>query len=35
VINAMVDALAGLGISSIDMPATPQHVWRAIQAAPR
>jgi carbon-monoxide dehydrogenase large subunit len=35
VINALVDALAGRGIASIDMPATPQHVWRAIQAAPR
>ena len=33
VINAIVDALAPLGVKSIDMPATPERVWRAIQAA--
>ena len=33
VINALVDALAPLGIRHIDMPATPEKVWRAIQAA--
>ena len=33
VINAVVDALAPLGIKTIDMPATPERVWRAIQAA--
>jgi carbon-monoxide dehydrogenase large subunit len=33
VMNAVVDALAPLGIRHIDMPATPQKVWRAIQAA--
>ncbi|MGO9785272.1 MAG: xanthine dehydrogenase family protein molybdopterin-binding subunit [Stellaceae bacterium] len=33
VINAMVDALAELGVGSIDMPATPQNVWRAINQA--
>ncbi len=33
VINAMVDALAELGVGSIDMPATPQSVWRAIRQA--
>ena len=32
-INAIVDALAPLGIEHIDMPATPERVWRAIQAA--
>ena len=32
-INAIVDALAELGIDHIDMPATPEVVWRAIQAA--
>jgi carbon-monoxide dehydrogenase large subunit len=32
-INAVVDALAPLGISHIDMPATPQRVWEAIRAA--
>jgi carbon-monoxide dehydrogenase large subunit len=33
VINAIVDALAPLGIWHIEMPATPERVWRAIQAA--
>ena len=33
IINAIVDALAPLGIDHIDMPATPERVWRAIQAA--
>jgi len=31
--NAVVDALAHLGIRHIDMPASPQRVWQAIQAA--
>jgi carbon-monoxide dehydrogenase large subunit len=31
VINAIVDALAGLGVRDIAMPATPERVWRAIQ----
>jgi carbon-monoxide dehydrogenase large subunit len=36
VINAVVDALhRGYGIKHIDMPATPQRVWRTIQAAQR
>jgi len=33
VINAVVDALAPLGITHIDMPASPQRLWRAIRAA--
>jgi len=33
VINAIIDALGPLGVSHIDMPATPQRVWQAIQAA--
>jgi len=33
VINALVDALAPLGIDHIDMPATPHKIWVAIQAA--
>ncbi len=33
VINALVDALAPLGVTHIDMPATPESVWRAISAA--
>lgn len=33
VINAVVDALAEFGIRHVDMPATPQKLWRLIQAA--
>jgi carbon-monoxide dehydrogenase large subunit len=33
VINAVLDALADLGVRDIDMPATPERVWRAIQQA--
>jgi carbon-monoxide dehydrogenase large subunit len=33
VINAIVDALAPLGIATVDMPATPEVLWRSIQAA--
>jgi aerobic carbon-monoxide dehydrogenase large subunit len=33
VMNALVDALAEFGIRHIDMPATPERVWRAIQQA--
>ncbi|OWJ68924.1 xanthine dehydrogenase family protein molybdopterin-binding subunit [Inquilinus limosus] len=32
VMNAVVDALSGLGIRHIDMPATPLAVWQAIAA---
>jgi carbon-monoxide dehydrogenase large subunit len=35
IINAVVDALAPLGIDHIDMPATPERIWRAIRAAYR
>ena len=35
IMNAVVDALSPLGIAHIDMPATPEKVWRAIQAARR
>jgi len=30
VINAVVDALAEFGVTHIEMPATPERVWRAI-----
>jgi carbon-monoxide dehydrogenase large subunit len=30
VINAVVNALAPLGVTDIGMPATPERVWRAI-----
>ena len=33
VMNAVVDALRPLGIQNIEMPATPEVVWRAIQDA--
>jgi carbon-monoxide dehydrogenase large subunit len=33
--NAIVDALGPFGITDIDMPATPERVWRAIQEANR
>jgi carbon-monoxide dehydrogenase large subunit len=35
VINAIVDALAEFGVTHIDMPATPERVWQAIQDARR
>jgi len=33
VANAVIDALSPLGIRHLDMPYTPQTVWRAIQGA--
>ncbi len=33
VVNAVVDALSPLGIKHVDMPLTPERVWRAIQNA--
>lgn len=33
VMNAIVDALAPLGIDHVDMPATPERLWQAIRAA--
>jgi carbon-monoxide dehydrogenase large subunit len=33
VVNAVMDALAPLGIRHVDMPLTPERVWRAMQAA--
>ncbi len=33
VINAIIDALSPLGVTHIEMPATPERVWRAIQDA--
>jgi carbon-monoxide dehydrogenase large subunit len=33
--NAVVDALREFGIGHIDMPATPERVWRAIEEARR
>jgi len=31
--NAVMDALAPLGVRHIDMPLTPEKIWRAMQAA--
>jgi carbon-monoxide dehydrogenase large subunit len=33
VVNAIVDALAELGVEHVEMPATPERVWQAIQTA--
>jgi carbon-monoxide dehydrogenase large subunit len=33
VANAIVDALAEFGVKHIELPATPERVWRAIRAA--
>jgi aerobic carbon-monoxide dehydrogenase large subunit len=33
IVNAILDALAPLGIDHIDMPATPERIWRAIRTA--
>jgi aerobic carbon-monoxide dehydrogenase large subunit len=35
VINAIVDALSHLGVTDVQMPATPERVWRAIQEVQR
>jgi aerobic carbon-monoxide dehydrogenase large subunit len=29
--NAIVDALADLGVTHLEMPVTPERVWRAIR----
>jgi aerobic carbon-monoxide dehydrogenase large subunit len=34
-INAVVDALRPLGVTHIEMPATPARVWQALRTAPR
>jgi carbon-monoxide dehydrogenase large subunit len=31
--NAVVDALSHLGVAHVDMPCTPERVWRAVQDA--
>ena len=33
--NAIIDALAPLGVRHIDMPASPQRVWQALRTAAR
>jgi len=34
-VNAIVDALWEFGVRHVEMPATPQRVWQAIQAGRR
>ena len=33
IVNAVIDALSEFGVAKIDMPLTPERVWRAIQEA--
>jgi aerobic carbon-monoxide dehydrogenase large subunit len=33
IVNAVLDALADYGVTHVDMPLTPQKVWRAIEEA--
>ncbi len=33
VVNSVIDAVRHLGVSEIEMPCSPQRVWRAVQAA--
>jgi carbon-monoxide dehydrogenase large subunit len=35
IISAVLDALAPLGVTHIDMPATPERIWRAINGNQR
>jgi carbon-monoxide dehydrogenase large subunit len=35
VMNAVIDAIGHLGVSDIDMPASPERVWTAIREAQR
>jgi carbon-monoxide dehydrogenase large subunit len=33
IVNAVLDALSDYGIKQIDMPLTPEKIWRAIRDA--
>ncbi len=35
VVNAVLDALAELGVSDLDMPLTPERVWQALAGSAR
>jgi carbon-monoxide dehydrogenase large subunit len=35
VMNALLDALRPLGVTDLEMPATPARIWAAIAAAER
>jgi carbon-monoxide dehydrogenase large subunit len=32
VMNAVLDALGPLGVATLDMPATPEKIWRAMSS---
>jgi aerobic carbon-monoxide dehydrogenase large subunit len=32
-VNGIIDAVRHLGVRQVEMPCTPQRVWRAIQEA--
>ena len=34
IVNAIVDAMADLGVTHLEMPVTPERVWRAIRTKP-
>ena len=33
IVNAVIDALASLGVTQVDMPLTPEYLWRVMRAA--
>ncbi|MEX2631500.1 MAG: xanthine dehydrogenase family protein molybdopterin-binding subunit [Tistlia sp.] len=35
IMNALLDALSEVGVERLDMPATPEKIWRAIRAGQR
>jgi carbon-monoxide dehydrogenase large subunit len=35
VVNAVVDALSEFGVTHMEMPVTPERVWRAIHGKPQ
>jgi carbon-monoxide dehydrogenase large subunit len=35
VMNAIMDALEPFGVTDLEMPATPERVWKAIAESPR
>ena len=35
IVNALCDALSDLGMRHIDIPATPEKIWRVMQGQPR
>jgi carbon-monoxide dehydrogenase large subunit len=35
VVNAIVDALSEFGVDHIEMPVTPERIWRAMHGKPQ